>query len=40
VGQVQRMLRESLTPLGVRLAPEVLAQLAADISAGRAVELT
>jgi len=39
VGQVQRVLRESLTPLGVRLAPWVLAQLAADISAGRAVEL-
>lgn len=40
VGQVQRVLRESLTPLGVRLTPGVLAQLAADISAGRAVALS
>lgn len=39
VGQVQRVLRDSLTPLGVRLTPGVLAQLAADISAGRAVAL-
>jgi len=38
--QVQRMLRESLTPLGVRLSTTRLHQLATDIAAGRPVELT
>ncbi len=38
--QVQRVLRESLTPLGVRLSTARLHQLATDITAGRPVELT
>ncbi len=38
--QVQRVLRESLTPLGVRLSTARLHQLATDIAAGRPVELT
>ena len=37
--QVQRMLRDSLSPLGVRLSPAALHELAADIAAGRPVEL-
>ena len=37
--QVQRMLRDSLSPLGVRLSPAALQELAADIAAGRPVEL-
>jgi hypothetical protein len=37
--QVQRVLRESLSPLGVRLSPAALHELAADITAGRPVEL-
>ena len=37
--QVQRMLRDSLSPLGVRLSPGTLHELAADIAAGRPVEL-
>lgn len=37
--QVQRTLRDSLTPLGVRLSPTTLRELAADITAGRSVEL-
>jgi hypothetical protein len=37
--QVQRVLRESLTPLGVRLPNATLHQLAADIAAGRPAEL-
>jgi len=37
--QIQATLRSSLTPLGVRLAPTVLRQLATDIAAGRPVEL-
>ena len=37
--QVQRMLRDSLTPLGLRLSPAALHQLATDIAAGRPVEL-
>jgi len=38
--QVQRVLRESLTPLGVRLSTARLHQLATDIAVGRPVELT
>jgi len=38
--QIQRVLRESLTPLGVRLSTARLHQLATDIAAGRPVELT
>jgi len=38
--QVQRVLRESLTPLGVRLSTARVHQLATDITAGRPVELT
>ena len=37
--QVQRVLREALTPLGVRLPAVTLHQLAADITAGRPVDL-
>jgi hypothetical protein len=37
--QVQRLLRDSLSPLGVRLSPAALHELAADIAAGRPVEL-
>ncbi len=37
--QIQATLRSSLTPLGVRLAPDVLRGLAADIAAGRPVAL-
>jgi hypothetical protein len=37
--QVQRTLRDSLAPLGVRLSPTILRELAADITAGRSVEL-
>jgi hypothetical protein len=37
--QVQRVLRESLSPLGVRLSPAALQDLAADIATGRPVEL-
>jgi hypothetical protein len=33
------MLRSSLAPLGVRLTPARLRELAADIAAGRPVEL-
>ncbi len=40
VAQVQRVLRESLTPLGVRLSTAKLHQLATDIAAGRPIELT
>lgn len=38
-GQDQRMLRDRLTPLGARLSAATLHELAADITAGRAVEL-
>jgi hypothetical protein len=38
--QVQRLLRESLTPLGVRLRSATLHQLAADIARGRPAELS
>jgi len=37
--QIQVTLRGSLTPLGVRLAPATLRELAAGIAAGRPVEL-
>jgi hypothetical protein len=39
VAQVARVLRSALTPLGVRLSPAVLRDLAAGISAGDPVEL-
>jgi hypothetical protein len=37
--QIQRTLRDLLTPLGLRLTPTALHQLATDIAAGRPVEL-
>ena len=37
--QIQHTLRDSLTPLGLRLSPAALHQLATDIAAGRPVEL-
>jgi hypothetical protein len=37
--QVQRVVRNALTPLGIRLSPAVVTELAANISAGRPVEL-
>jgi hypothetical protein len=37
--QVQRVLRDSLSPLGVRLSPTALQELAAGIAAGQPVEL-
>ena len=37
--QIQRTLRDSLTPLGLRLSPAALHQLATDIAAGRPVDL-
>jgi hypothetical protein len=37
--QIQRALRDALSPLGVRLSPAALQELAADIAAGRPVEL-
>jgi hypothetical protein len=37
--QIQAMLRNTLTPLGVRLTPATLRELAADIAAGRPVAL-
>jgi hypothetical protein len=39
VTQIQATLRSSLTPLGVRLTPARLRELAVDIAAGRPVEL-
>ena len=39
VAQVQRQLRSALTPLGVRLSPAVLRELAVGIAAGTPVEL-
>ena len=36
--QIQRVLRDALSPLGVRLPPAALQDLAADIAAGRPVE--
>ena len=38
--RVQNVLKNSLTPLGVRLSPARLHQLATDIAAGRPVELS
>ena len=37
--QIHATLRSSLTPLGVRLTPATLRELAADIAAGRPVEV-
>ena len=37
--QIQRVLRDALSPLGVRLPPAMLQDLAAGIAAGRPVEL-
>ena len=37
--QIRRTLRDSLTPLGLRLSPAALHQLATNIAAGRPVEL-
>ena len=37
--QIRRTQRDSLTPLGLRLSPATLHQLATDIAAGRPVEL-
>ena len=39
IPQIQRVLRDALSPLGVRLSPAVLQELAAGIAAGRPVEL-
>lgn len=38
--RVQKVLKSSLTPLGVRLSPTRLHQLATEIAAGRPVELS
>ena len=37
--QIQPLLRNALTPLGIRLSSTMLQQLAADIAAGRPVAL-
>jgi hypothetical protein len=37
--QIQRTVRDSLTPLGLRLSPAALHRLATDIAAGRPDEL-
>ena len=37
--QIQRVMRDALSPLGVRLPPAVPQELAAGIAAGRPVEL-
>jgi hypothetical protein len=39
VAQVERVLRGALTPLGVRLSPAALRELAAGIAGGTPVEL-
>ncbi len=39
VAQVRRLVKDALTPLGVRLPPDRWQQLAADLAAGRAVTL-
>jgi hypothetical protein len=39
VAQIHAILRGSLTLLGVRLTPATLRELAADVAAGRPVEL-
>jgi len=38
--QIQRLLRDTLTPLWMRLPAATLHQLASDIAAGRPVDLT
>jgi hypothetical protein len=38
--QIQHLLRNALTPLGIRLSSAKLHQLAADIAAGRPVALS
>jgi len=39
VAQVRRLVKDALTPLGVRLTPDQCQQLAADLTAGRTVTL-
>ncbi len=39
VAQVRRLVKDALTPLGVRLTPDQCQQLAADLAAGRTVTL-
>ncbi len=39
VAQVRRLVKDALTPLGVRLTPDQWQQLAADLTAGRTVTL-
>jgi hypothetical protein len=39
IPQIQRVLRDALSPLGVRLSQAMLQELAAGIAAGRPVEL-
>ncbi len=39
VAQVRRLVKDALTPLGVRLTPDQYQQVAADLTAGRTVTL-
>jgi len=39
VAQVRRLVKDALTPLGVRLTPDRWQQLAGDLTAGRTVTL-
>ncbi len=39
VAQVRRLVKDALTPLGVRLTPNQYQQLAADLTTGRTVTL-
>ncbi len=39
VAQVRRLVKDALTPLGVRLTPDQYQQLAADLTAGRTATL-
>jgi len=39
VAQVRRLVKDALTPLGVRLTPDQCQQLAVDLTAGRTVTL-
>jgi len=39
VAQVRRLVKDALTPLGVRLTPDQCQQLVADLTAGRTVTL-
>jgi len=39
VAQVRRLVKDALTPLGVRLTPDQYRQLATDLTAGRTVTL-